>query len=248
MSTGKKFTAAILDDDKIFTQLLADKITYLAHDYELDFSIHCFNDPQKLEICAYTYDVLFLDIEFPDQDGIMWVRKWQDGEKFKHIIYVSAHDEYVFRSFDSHPIAFVRKMKLDEDIKKALELFKRKIFSSPVQVRIPEGKKYHFFEAVNIVYLQGRSHYIDFVLIDGTVKVIRGKMNDMERILEPYGFVRIQVSYLMNAKYIAGVDKKQISMKDEKNFKISPKYRKQAFEQLKVFLTVKGDESVGFIN
>lgn len=248
METGRKLTAAILDDDVVFTRLLADKIRHLAHDYELDFSIICFNDPLKLEVCACTYDLLFLDIEFPEQDGIMWMRKWRDTEKFKHIIYVSAHDDYVFRSFESCPTAFVRKMKLDEDLNAALDLFKRKISSSPIQVRIPEGKKYHFFEAVEIMYLQGRSHYIDVVLLDGTGKVIRGKMDDMERILEPYGFVRIQVSYLMNARHITGMDKKQISMKDGKSFKISPKYRKRVFEQLKVFLEIKGNEDVGFIH
>lgn len=248
MGTRKKLTAAILDDDIIFMQLLVNKIRYLASDYELDFSLTCFSNPQELEMCVCTYDVLFLDIEFPEHDGIIWVRKWQDTEKFKYIIYVSAHDDCVFRSFESYPIAFVRKIKLEKDIKIALNLLKRKLFFSPIQVRIPEGKKFHFFETDHIVYLQGCSHYIDFVMFDGSSRLIRGKMDDMERILEPHGFVRIHVSYLMNVRHIVSMDRRRIIIKDGKCLKISPKYQKRVFEQLKVFLEIKGDEDVGIIH
>lgn len=240
MRTNDELSAAILDDDKIFTQILKGKIERLAENFKLNLVVNVFNDPKEFESCALHCELLFLDIEFPQEDGIEWVSKWRNTEKVKNLIYVSAHDEWVFRSFESEPIAFVRKTKLDADLYMALDLFKKKIFSPPVQVIIPEGKKCHFFEVNNIFYLKGCNHYIDFVLSNGSTKVIRGKMDYMEKILKGYGFIRIQISYLLNVKYIASLDKKSVHLLNGETFNISPKYQREIFGQLKIFFRNSG--------
>lgn len=243
MHTNDKLSAVILDDDEVFAQLLEGKIKELAEKFELNLAITIFNNPRELEKCALAYELLFLDIEFPEEDGIEWISRWRNTEKFKSVIYVSAHDEWVFRSFESEPVAFVRKAKLDADLYMALDLYKKKISSPPIQVIIPEGKKCHFFEVNNIFYLKGCSHYIDFVLSNGCVKVIRGKMDCMEKILKRHGFIRIQVSYLLNVKYIDVIDKKCVYMLNGEIFKISPKYQKDVFEQLKISFRKSGQEN-----
>jgi len=244
MHTNDKLSAVILDDDEVFARLLKDKIEGMAEKFELNLAITVFSNPKELESCAPSYELLFLDIEFPEEDGIEWISRWRNTEKFKNIIYVSAHDEWVFRSFESEPVAFVRKTKLDADLYMALELYKKKISSPPIQVMIPEGKKYHFFEVNNILYLKGCRHYIDFVLSSGSIKVIRGKMDCMEKILKRHGFIRIQVSYLLNVKYIDVIDKKCVCMTNGEIFNISPKYQKDVLEQLKVFFRKCGQENV----
>lgn len=69
------------------------------------------------------------------------------------------------------------------------------------KVYIMEGKKVHCFYPDEIMYLQSNKHYIEFYMGDGGRFLIRGKMDDMERALKGYGYIRIHASYLVNVKY-----------------------------------------------
>lgn len=241
LKMNEKLMAAVLDDDIVFAQLLKNKVIQVASRHELDFEVFCFCRPYELDICAATFDVLFLDIEFPDQNGIVWIQKWQDKGKFGDVIFVSAYEEYVFQSFESQPIAFVRKMNLEEELDRALGLYKRKRTSLPMLLPISEGKKIHFFDIANIIFLQGCGHYIEFHLRNGEVKVIRGKMNHMEKILGSYGFARIQIRYLVNVKYLMRMDINRVMLTDGNEFNISPQYKALLFQKLKIFLTNDGE-------
>ncbi len=50
-------------------------------------------------------------------------------------------------------------------------------------------------------------------------------MDDIEKILQDYNFVRVQVSYLVNLKYVDAVKSQMIRLKNGETFRISPKYR-----------------------
>lgn len=235
----EKLTAVILDDDEVFTELLENKIKYIARQHHLDFVITSFQSIEELEINIITCDILFLDIELPERNSIVWAQKWQEKGRFENIIFVSAYHEYVFQSFESQPIAFVRKTNLDEDLNRAFVLYKRKCDDLAKFVSIPEGKKMQFFKVADILYLRGSGHYIEFHMTDGEVRVLRGRMNAIEGILEQHGFVRVKISCLLNVKYITMMDKKQVLLKNGEKFRISSKYQDQSFEKLKNFFMDK---------
>ena len=134
---------------------------------------------------------------------------------------VSAYDDKVFASFDTNPLYFVRKTNLDEDLEQAIISYKRKI--SATQVIVPEGAKYHVWDVNEIMYLVSRNHYIDVYMANGNKPLIRGKMDDIEKILQDYNFVRVQVSYLVNL---------MIRLKNGETFRISPKYREKVASRM----------------
>lgn len=236
-----KLTAAIVEDDKVFAEILRNRVEQQAQKYDLDLAITCFEKPQALESQNMVFDLLFMDIEFPEENGIAWAQKWQGIKKFGNIIFVSAYDEYVFDSFGSNPVAFVRKAHLNEDMEKAMELYQKKRTELTLGVPIWEGKKVHFVDISEIVYLKGSGHYIEFYSKNGLTKVLRGKMDGMYEALGKYGFVRVQVSYLLNAKYIIGMKDNRITICDNQTFRISPKYRKALLEQMKLLWTELGE-------
>ena len=244
----EKFIVAILDDDRIFVELLKSKANKIANKHNFDFEIICFNELVEFDVSVNVFDLLFLDVEFPDQNCFQWIRKWQQMGKVGNVIFVSAYDEYVFQSFESQPIAFVRKVHLDMDLERAIALYKEKRIVLPVQIPIWEGRKIHFFETDNILYIQGCGHYIEFHLKDEDTKVLRGKMNEMEKILKPYGFVRVQVRYLVNVRYITGMSHDQITIKNGERFRISPKYSTDIFEQLRNFMTRDENQYNGLLD
>lgn len=232
----EKFKAAILDDDCVFEELLKDKVVKTASKYDFDFAIVCYKELQEFEDCTNVVDLLFLDIEFPGQNCFKWLYRWQSAGRVANVVFVSAYDKYVFQSFESQPLAFVRKTHLDEDLERALAIYKKKRVILPIKVSVIEGKKSHLFEIDNILYLQGCGHYIEFHFIDGDIKIIRGKMSELEKILRGYGFVRIQIRYLINIRYIITVSSNCVRLKNRQEFQISPKYSKFMLEQLKIFI------------
>lgn len=125
-------------------------------------------------------------------------------------------------------------MKIEDEMKKALLAYKSRIPSAPVQIVVPEGRKLHFFRAADILYLQGDYDNVKLIMRRGKERVIRGRLERIAKLFEEHGFLRVQVSFLVNGRYILGIDKKQVVLKGGVTFKISPKYQKKIFEELKI--------------
>lgn len=230
-----KNVAAILDDDGVFGELLKEQAERLFRKYGLDISIDVFTSPDELNRSTNTYPLFFVDIVLPEVDGITIVQEWQNQGKVCEVIYVSAYDHHVFRTFRSHPIAYVRKSFLDADLAEAISLYVE--HRNAVRVALPEGQKTYFMNPKEILYLSSNNHYIEIHRWDGEVKVLRGKLDDMEQILEAHGFIRIHASYLLNWSYISAVERTQIQLKNNERYKISLKYRAHVYQQLEAYFT-----------
>ena len=92
--------------------------------YGLEFQVDRMNSLAQLEACDKTYQLAFMDIVLPEQDGIRITRKWKNSGRFDEVVFVSAHDDKVFASFDTNPLYFVRKTNLDEDLEQAIISYK----------------------------------------------------------------------------------------------------------------------------
>lgn len=232
-------TAVILDDDRIFAEKLAEKVEALFVKYNLNFDIDVFSDLSSMEAGGKIYQLAFMDIALPDRSGIEIVRDWELSGRMGAVIYVSAYEEAVFQTFESSPVYFVRKACLDADLEKSIATYKKQ--SSDTQVIIPEGVKYHVLDTNDIVYLTSSNHYIDICMRDRTRRVIRGKMDDMEGLLDAHGFIRIQVRYLVNLKFVSTIGRQYASLNTGEQLKISLKYRSNLDKKLGLHFT--GDEA-----
>lgn len=75
-------------------------------------------------------DILFLDIELANgENGIEFARLYReqiDQDEKLNIIFISAHDNYVYSTFGVRPIDFVRKGNLEEDLGRCVNLIEQK--------------------------------------------------------------------------------------------------------------------------
>lgn len=234
--------AAILDDDKAFARLLCEKIGALFDKYSLDFSIDVFTSADELAESGMVYQLFFMDVVMPEKDGMTVIREYRALGMVEDVIFVSAYDGQVFETFESTPVSFVRKGHLDEDLEKAVSLYRNRTRTSRVAIR--EGKKTHIFDADEILCLTSHSHYIDLHMKNGSRIVLRGKMDEMERILESYGFVRIHISYLVNLKYVMTVRRQHLQLRNGELFKISAKYRSSMEEKLGLPVTADKNDKI----
>lgn len=224
-------TVAILDDDLLLLSVLEEKIRQVLEEYELNVSIDCFTDWEKLESDNKIYDLFFSDIVLPGLDGISLADRLQKNGRVRDVIYVSGYDSEVFRTFGSHPVAFVRKEHLKEDLKKAAALYHEHL--KEMWVIIPEGRKKHLMRMDDIIYISSQNHYVEIHMSDGEQRVIRSKLDMMECMLEKFGFMRVHISYLVNLKYVLSMNRSQIYLKNKESIKISVKYKQQVFDTMR---------------
>ena len=78
--------------------------------------------PQKvLQLMeSYQFDIVFMDIEMPDTNGIHLVRKILAYKPRTNIIYVTEYDRYALESYSTYASAFLKKPVSTEMIADAL--------------------------------------------------------------------------------------------------------------------------------
>ena len=104
---------AICDDDRMVTESLEKMLYEMAA--ESNIAIHCesFYDGAALaevisEQRSY-FDLIYLDIEMDDMDGIHTALALRDMALPILIVYVSAHEEYLKELFRTEPFRFLSK-------------------------------------------------------------------------------------------------------------------------------------------
>ena len=77
--------------------------------------------------------------------------------------------------------------------------------------------------------------------------VVRNHINELQHILDKYGFVRIQVSYLVNVKFIERFDGKNVYLRNGIKKSISPHFDKIIREKLRGYMETDGEDINGSI-
>lgn len=173
-----------------------------------------------------TIDVLFLDVELPDINGIeigKYIREELKNEQM-FIIYISSYEEYSIHLFQNRPLDFLIKPLNEKIVKKKLEyVFEMK------------GRKYHFFEYHNytriiripykdILYFQSKGKKIEIITVYGK-EWFYEKLDIVQKTVSDTCFFRIHKSYLVNNLHVIQHYYEHIKMSNQDILNISKKYR-----------------------
>ena len=77
--------ALIFDDNKILAELVQMKVEALFRKYGLEFEVDRMSRLSQLEACDKTYQLAFMDIVLPEQDGIDITRQWKNSGRFEEV-------------------------------------------------------------------------------------------------------------------------------------------------------------------
>lgn len=103
---------AICDDDVKMTGVLDTVLEEIAKRNFVKIDTEVFLDGGELEKAVEEkmyFDIIFLDIEMGDEDGITAARKIRETDRNVLIIYVTSHESYMQESFSVRPFRFVVK-------------------------------------------------------------------------------------------------------------------------------------------
>ena len=155
-----------------------------------------------------SYDLILLDIEMPNINGYELAAVLKAQNAVCEIVFITDHLEMIFDSFQFKPAAFVPKQALQSELPKALRRLIQKADSTePVYItkRKTQDRVTPLKEILHLKYVY--DHEVEFTLKDGTRFSEPGTMKEFETELGPKGFIRIYRDCMVNALYIARLER-----------------------------------------
>jgi two-component system LytT family response regulator len=216
MTDEKKIRVCIVDDEPIACRRIQ---RLLKDDPEIEIVQVCNNGEQALEaIQDFKPDLVFLDIQMPEMDGFE-VLKSLRLQTLPHVIFITAYDRYAIQAFQIHALdyllkpfhtgrfaeALVRaKSQIRQDRNSAfnngLSELMAEMKSRPrylERLMIKSGGRVFFLKTEEIDWIEAQGKYV-YIHTGSEKHLVREGMNNLEAGLDPYKFVRIHKSTIVN--------------------------------------------------
>lgn len=165
-----------------------------------------FSDGMDLLRQDTQYDILFLDIDMPQMNGIETAERLRKTDRLVKIIYVTGYQDYMSRSFAVHPFSFlvkpVRREEIIRQVREALLYSGEKERENPLRFQMTEGMEE--FLPSEIYYLEYQSRKLRFVTKQGE-RMVRGKISEYLEKLAPYGFASPHKSFIVNLGHVKAI-------------------------------------------
>ena len=202
---------AICDDNKPMLDFLKEKVDVILSENKMDHKISDYLSGRDFlnEHIKQPFDVVFLDIVMPDQNGFEIAKQVRKISKDTYIIFVTTESSLVYESFDFQPFYFIPKSSL------AITEEKLKYVVKKLALHIAAGEKVlingsygdkKFVPPNEILYIKSSLNNVEYHFKGEETQIVRGKLDDIEASLNQYVFARSHNRIIVNMRHIDEVD------------------------------------------
>lgn len=208
---------AVCDDDCFIANEIEERILLFAQKLKIEVETEVFFSGNSLLDQIHSgkrYDIIFLDIEMNEKDGIQTAKELRAYDKESILIYVTGYSEYAIEAYEVHPYQFLVKpidyMLLEKYFNEAYKLIQEK----DVYFQYKYNREYYKINVNQILYFESRKRKILIKTVDGNEHIFYEQLNIVEKILHSSrsSFWRIHQSFLVNSKYIYRVSYSNIEL------------------------------------
>ena len=239
------FRIAICDDERQFRKRIHDILIEYMNENDILYEIDEFESGKdfiSLGINLAKYDIVFLDVNMDELDGMETAQKIRKVSNDVFIVFVTAFITCAPQGYSVGAIRYILKNNVN---------FQELIFECMDAISlnmnyVAPKKKFNFNEGTKIValerllYIESRLHKLEFYIMEDKLKKysIYGKLDGLEKELQGNDFIRIHQSYLVNMKHIEKVSRYEALLNNGIKLEI-PKARYKFVEE--TFVSYKGE-------
>lgn len=227
---------AIVDDEHIFIESFVEKLgKYIQEGID---ELYIFENSVDFLKSDTIYDLVFLDIDIPEIDGIAVAKKRMN--KSEKIVFVTNVESLVFRAYNAtSAIGFVRKSHLEDDLRDVFLMIKN-LKKDERYITVKKGANLINISCKDIYYFEKQVNDVIIHTVNGEV-TYRQTIKELEKQLSDCGFIKNHEGYLVNVDYIYCIGTSEIILTNKSKIPIS---RKNVMRVKEAFLLRCGEDDV----
>ena len=220
----KMLSIAICDDQQDSLETIEEELHRSSKNLNVEIETHLYTDGNDMLGLMKNnkdyFDVVFLDIAMPKISGLDVAAKMRSINQEILLVFISAHEQYVFDSIDYSPIKYIRKLKMHDEIELALKKANKCINSRTTKTIIMYFEMYR--RRITVYINNGKAIELKE---RKTIKSLYEELDDED-------FVQIHSGGIVNVKYIYEYSGYSITLDNETKLVISRSRLKEVKEQM----------------
>ncbi|MFT3975811.1 MAG: response regulator transcription factor [Sphingomonas bacterium] len=211
------------------------------------------------QIAALDPDLVLLDVQMPGVTGMDLARRLADAPARPELVFVTAFNDFAMEAFDVEAVDYLLKPVSFDRLRMAIDRVRRRRALPDAQVRDhaaetqPAGDGDGPYD--DGIWVPGRQGAVrvpietidrieaarDYVLLNTPVRsyILRARMNDIERRIDPRRMVRIHRSHMVRIDSVVGIERPgkgalRLVLNDGANLQVGPNYQPQVVRALRL--------------
>ncbi len=229
---------AVCDDDKRDIARIKKLVKAYDADNNIVLSISEYESGSELLKAisnGENVDIIFLDINMDDMDGLSVAKRIREIDDDVPIILVTAFMNYALDGYKVKASRFLIKDDLDKTFDECMDDICKDIRkkSKTIAFNCVEGEMR--LKASDIILIETSGHKNLIKLKNETYQIYE-KLDGLEEMLKGYGFLRTHNSFLVNMAHIRGINSYVLTLDDGRQLPVPKARYKQVRQEYTLFL------------
>ena len=196
----------------------------------------------ELGIELVQYDIIFLDINMDEIDGIVTAQKIREYSSEVYIVFVTAYINYSLEGYKVDAARYLLKnnTNFDDSIYECMDTILHKMNYVVLKKIFKFNECEKDVPVERILYIESKLHKLEFHIMENKLNIytLYGTLNELEKEMNDFSFLRIHQSFLVNLKHIKSVAGYKVLLSNNQELVI-PKARYKDVKN--AFVAYKGE-------
>ena len=180
------------------------------------------------------YDLVFLDIEMPEMDGITLAKRLRSLSKDVPIIFLTSHIEYALEGYEVNALRYLTKPVDPNKLRNVLSVVIERMRQQRILwIKTDMGEQKLLVK--EILFMEAQNQNI-LIYTTKDAYCVRYNLSDYEKELAQDGFFRIHRGYLVSLAHIKSVGKCEITLDNTTTLPVSRSKEKELKDLLFQFI------------
>lgn len=238
----------IVDDEPLARTALA-QILNARPDVERFDSANDAIEAQEHLACD-SYDVMLLDVSMPELSGLELLSRLERNQRpIPSVVFVTAYAEHALAAFERHAVDYIVKPFSEDRVNQALDFASHRcateraarlleflphlksLASQPCsKIGIKSNGRILFIDPRDVLAVEAEGNYVLLRREKGS-DLLRESLSLIAEKLQPFGFIRIHRSVLVNASFVQDIrpcptGEYQLRLRDGRAYTVTRTYKK----------------------
>lgn len=204
----------LVDDDSTQLDYLQVIINQWASKHSIHTELNFYHSAEEMVFEhheSYPYDVIILDVQMGNMNGIELARKIRKTDKTVILAFISGMADYVFDGYEVQAIRYILKPVKEHKVYELLDYVHTQITTENSYIIISVSGEKKRINYDDIIYFESMGHYITLHLEHAEYDF---KYNISDLCLDLVGteFIQTHRSYVVNMKYVEKITRTECQL------------------------------------